>query len=137
MLYWLPRAAASSARHCWGSRGDVESSADPGSAGATWTVTQLGTPARCPKYACDDDSVTSVSCPSDQFCAATDGARLWVTSDPLGGSSAWTESPLPITGAILSCPSPTLCVAVSASTAATTVKDHANSPGVITVFPHL
>jgi hypothetical protein len=28
-------------------------------------------------------------------------------------------------------------VAVSASTAATTVKDHANSPGVITVFPHL
>ena len=66
--------------------------------------------------------LTSVSCPSELFCAAVDYAGNILTStDPSGGDAAWTTTPVGtpidtsngayVPGPIISCPSASFCVA--------------------------
>src|SRR5262249_39773051 len=54
------------------------------------------------------------ACPSTAFCAGIDDQGNAVTStDPLGGSSAWSITNIELPGRLraISCPSETLCVA--------------------------
>lgn len=64
--------------------------------------------------------IRGVSCPSTRICVAvTLDGRIFSSTDPTGGSSAWKivplggekESRIHMTG--ISCPSPTLCLAVA------------------------
>ncbi len=62
-------------------------------------------------------SILDISCPTTQFCAATDNLGQALTStDPQGGPSAWsaTEAGGGINGAI-SCPTTNLCVVAGIS----------------------
>jgi hypothetical protein len=94
-----------------------------------WTSVQLGGPPVCDKYGCSYDALGRVSCEGDQFCAATDGASLWVSTDPTGGAGAWTKStlPAPAVASTLACPAAGTCVLADGSevmsTADATVPD--------------
>jgi hypothetical protein len=81
--------------------GDLLISNDPRFPGS-WNVTSLGI------------GVSSVSCPTTSFCVAAADTDIAVTSDPTGGSGAWTVSSLPTGEQIssVSCSSPRLCVGV-------------------------
>jgi hypothetical protein len=87
---------------------------DPTGGIGAWTPAPLPArllpPTKPPSYA----SVWSLSCPTANFCAALSG-NLLSSTDPAGGPSTWSESPLPedkygLLG--LSCAASTLCVAV-------------------------
>jgi hypothetical protein len=90
--------------------GSVWTSTDPTGGSATWHSAQLGQPAVCGKYGCDDDSIAAVSCASEQLCAATDGPNLWVSTDPATPGATWTKSKTPGGGHVLTCPAENLCV---------------------------
>jgi hypothetical protein len=85
----------------------VVTSTDP--AGGAWTPVDLG--------AQEGGVLRSVACPSTSLCVAVNSAQLVFTStDPTGGSGAWTYGAPP--GDIssnISCASTTLCVIPGAS----------------------
>lgn len=93
-------------------------STDPSGAASTWDL--VFTPPTSGNAA---PQVTSVSCPTASFCAATTlGGDVLTSSDPSGGTSAWqlTRLHLPV-GQFphvnvpqVSCSSPSLCVAIAA-----------------------
>jgi len=57
--------------------------------------------------------LASISCPSASLCVAVDGAgHLFTSTDPTGGSGAWTKTEVPGLEAV-SCPSVSLCVGVT------------------------
>jgi WD40-like Beta Propeller Repeat len=93
---------------------DLLTTTDPTGGIGAWTVASLPKglfPAAKPN---SYPVVTSLSCSSANFCAALSG-KLLTSTDPAGGPSTWTASPLPrdkyaLLG--LSCPSSRLCVAV-------------------------
>jgi hypothetical protein len=89
--------------------GDVVTSPDPAGGPSTWTTTGIAS----------DTGLDSVSCPTAQFCAATDGfsGDILVSSDPGGGPGAWQSFTVPTgpDGGVLSavdCASSSFCVAV-------------------------
>ncbi|MGP8058695.1 MAG: hypothetical protein ACLP9C_03555 [Acidimicrobiales bacterium] len=93
--------------------GDVFTATDP--SGGVWVGANvagpfpLGTPA----------------CPSTSLCVIPDVGGVMTSTDPTGGTPAWTQTTLPAPGGAtpawqgVSCPSVTLCVAVGRSTIAT------------------
>ena len=86
--------------------GDVVTSSNPAGGPSTWTTTNI----------VSDIGLDGISCPTAQFCAATDGLSgdVIVSTDPPGGSSAWQAIAIP-TGGVLSgitCPSAGFCVGV-------------------------
>ena len=60
---------------------------------------------------------SAASCPTTTFCAVVEGKKVWISTNPTGGASAWTATTLPATtGTVtaltdIACPSTTLCVA--------------------------
>jgi RHS repeat-associated protein len=60
---------------------------------------------------------SATSCPTTAFCAMVEGKKVWISTNPTGGASAWTSTTLPATtGTVtaltgIACPSTTLCVA--------------------------
>ena len=84
--------------------GDVVTSTSPATPTA-WTTTALTS----------DSGLNGISCPTAQFCVATDGQSdiLYVSSDPAAGASAWTPVKPSNSGLSgISCVSSSLCVAV-------------------------
>jgi len=65
------------------------------------------------------DNITGIACPTQAFCAATDGDSLWVTETP-AAAAPWRLIPTPPDGQgnALTCLAPTTCVEVNASGAA-------------------
>jgi hypothetical protein len=64
------------------------------------------------------DSVKGLSCPSTSLCVAADFAgTMTISTDPTGGASAWTVTPVNATDGLfgVSCPSTGLCVAIDGS----------------------
>jgi hypothetical protein len=108
--------------------GDVVASSDPQAGAGAWHPSLIGEPPSCDKYDCYYDSIISVSCASDHFCAATDGAELWVSTDPTGGAGAWRRTTLPSSGSRLSCPTASLCVLASAGSIEATADPASPSP---------
>jgi len=96
--------------------GNVVTSTKPGGGAAAWKVTNLNGGVMYGPHSMH----SSVSCPTGRFCVGLgndDEARGFEISstDPTGGPTAWTRS-IHIGGSILnsvSCPSSSLCVAVS------------------------
>jgi RHS repeat-associated protein len=75
--------------------------------GAAWTTATLSGTA----------TSSAASCPTTTFCAVVEGKKVWISTNPTGGASAWTSTTLPATtGTVtaltdIACPSTTLCVA--------------------------
>jgi len=113
--------------------GNIETSIDPAGGAGTWTTTMLGQPPTCDKYECTSDPIQSVSCPSDQFCAATDGSTLFTSTNPSGGASAWSKGSIPADSSHLSCPTPSLCVVSHGETMDITTNPDGPSPTWTTV----
>lgn len=117
----------------------VASSSNPTGGGAAWPVVQPAeavpcedNPRRCEQSPLPPDfplppqlapwqqrTNTDVSCPTVSFCAATslDGF-VYVTSNPLGGATAWSVFDVDGAGRnthleSISCPDPSFCVAVA------------------------
>lgn len=82
--------------------GAIFSNDAPGSSGASWTATRVGS-----------SDLTAVTCPTDAFCAAA-GAEgmIFTTLSPQDSSPAWTSHRIDdSTVTTLACPTTTLCVA--------------------------
>jgi hypothetical protein len=120
----LTQIACASAHMCviGDGTGEVFGSTNPSGGASAWSTAELAPPTGCGKYGCSYQSISSVTCPSDTFCAATDGAHFWVSNHPADGTAAWIESALPAgtTAQRLTCPSISLCVVVSGTAAETT-----------------
>lgn len=86
--------------------GDVVTSSNPAGGPNTWKTTSL----------VSDIGLTSISCPTNQFCAATDGLSgdVLVSTDPTGGASTWQTFTLPTQGVLnrVTCTAASFCVAV-------------------------
>jgi hypothetical protein len=86
--------------------GDVVTSPNAAGGPSTWTTTNL----------VSDIGLDSISCPTAQFCAATDGLSgdVLVSDNPAGGAGTWQTLTLPTNGVLegVTCTSPSLCVAV-------------------------
>src|SRR6266480_4829793 len=66
----------------------------------------------------DAHALTGVSCASSTLCVAVDDeGGVLSSTDPTGGSDAWTLSPVDGSAVLVgvSCPSESLCVAIDAS----------------------
>ncbi len=121
----LPKYGSPSALSCRPSQlcvfgeveGDAVVSPPPGSAPA-YTV-QLGHTPQCDKYSCYYDTINQVSCAGEEFCAATDGANLWVTTDPTN-RAGWHRTPLPSGASALTCTAAPMCVIAGAGHVAIT-----------------
>lgn len=88
--------------------GYVETSTDPAGGSGAWLVSNVETPA---SYG---EGLTSVSCPSESLCVATDSSGNVLTStDPTGGVGAWNTADVDGTHRIISvsCASVSFCVA--------------------------
>jgi RNA polymerase sigma factor (sigma-70 family) len=98
-----------------GTRGDIATSTNPTGGRTAWKVTNLGS----------SEPLSYVSCPNSSFCVAWDAnagngtfghGQVLTSTDPTGGASAWAVTNFDgVVGYFvdaLSCPSPTLCVAV-------------------------
>jgi hypothetical protein len=96
--------------------GNAITSSDPPGGASDWSSTPI-----------DPDVTTSqsqaapvgISCPAVSLCVAIDNAGNVLTStNPLGGSSAWTPTDINSTTGLtaISCPSVSLCVATSGTT---------------------
>ena len=78
---------------------------------------RLDRPARWPVVVGKRGGATQLqrmSCPSTALCVGVDGsASVYVSANPIGGSSTWTKTQIPGVQNIydVSCPSTTLCVA--------------------------
>jgi hypothetical protein len=96
------------------SSGDVVTSTDPTGSASAWTVTQVENEAQPPGLHVHN-KLTSVSCPSVSLCVAVDlfGSAL-TSTNPTGGASAWTVTPIDNYLQGVSCPLVSLCVAVGA-----------------------
>jgi hypothetical protein len=90
--------------------GDALSSTDPTGGASAWTATSEITPLYGGVY---PEALTAVSCPSTTACFALDGDGYVVSSsDPAGGTSAWTANLVfdALGGTSISCPSTSLCL---------------------------
>jgi hypothetical protein len=112
--------------------GDVVTSTDPTGGASAWTVTHV-----------EDDSIppglhvgnrlNGVSCPSVSLCVAVDLFGNALTStNPTGGASAWTVTPIDSYLYGVSCPSVSLCVAVGAGGNVTSSTDPTGGSGAWT-----
>lgn len=99
--------------------GRVAVSSSPAGGSAAWSAIRLGAAPVCGRYGCRDDPIAAVSCPSTDFCAATDGSSLWTTTAP-GLNGPWQRSTLPVSGAVLDCPSAATCLLGAGATLAVT-----------------
>jgi hypothetical protein len=82
--------------------GDVSASTDPPD--GRWSSANVARPRQLQR----------MSCPSTALCVGVDGsASVYVSGNPIGGSSTWTKTQIPSVQYIsdVSCPSTTLCVA--------------------------
>jgi len=108
--------------------GEVLTSTDPGGGEAAWTGTPLGIPQTCDVDGCYYTPLIAISCPTDQFCAVTDGTHVWVSVNPTGGSADWVKSELPTQATALACPSAGTCVIASNAAMFTTTNAADASP---------
>jgi hypothetical protein len=108
--------------------GAILTSTDPTGAPSAWTSQQLGQPPVCEKYGCDYDTLTAVSCSSEQLCAATDGPNLWVSTDPGATNASWTKSQMPPSWYVLTCPADNLCVSANGEEIDATTDPSAPTP---------
>ncbi len=107
-----------------GSKGTIVTSGNPGGGADAWRIQKVA-PGDYVKNEPDNPDrnspgvVEAVSCPSTRMCAAvTVVGDFYATGDPTGGASTWQATDLDPPGSYmflqgLSCPSPSLCVAVS------------------------
>jgi hypothetical protein len=91
------------------SGGNVAASANPTSGSGAWTTTKV--------LSKGTSRLTGIACPSSSLCVATDTTGHILTStNPIAGAAAWGStylvSPYPVARDV-SCPSISLCVAVS------------------------
>jgi hypothetical protein len=86
--------------------GDVVTSSNPAGGPSTWKTANI----------VSDIGLAGISCPTAQFCAATDSLTgdVLVSTDPTGGASAWQAFTLPTQGTLngVTCTSASFCVAV-------------------------
>jgi hypothetical protein len=86
--------------------GDVVTSSNPAGGPSTWNTTNI----------VSDIGLAGISCPTGQFCVATDSLSgdVLVSTDPTGGASAWQAFTLPTQGVLngVTCTSASFCVAV-------------------------
>jgi len=87
--------------------GDVVTSTDPTGGARAWKITRLD----------GSTMLDSVSCASRDFCIVGGlSETVFVSHNPAGGSSAWTQVPVTAQGTeamvALSCPSTRFCVGV-------------------------
>jgi len=83
--------------------GHVITSTDPAGGPATWSSASVA------------PTLATVSCPSESFCAATYGTKVYTSTNPTGGAAAWssaTDLGGDVTIEDLSCASQSLCVGV-------------------------
>jgi hypothetical protein len=91
--------------------GDVLASANPTGGAGAWRITPADSSST--GYLGAND-IYAVSCASASLCAAVDfEGNLLTSTEPLGGSQAWTVSDIDANNALyaVSCPSAALCVA--------------------------
>jgi hypothetical protein len=93
--------------------GNVLTSTDPTGGAATWTVTHLEEGSTVnPTWG--GSGFDAISCPSASFCAAADVyGKVWTSSDPSGGVSAWHSAQVLGTESAIrgiSCPTASFCV---------------------------
>jgi hypothetical protein len=117
-----PVISCASAQLCAVGDGDggLLTSTAPMSGAASWTETTLNPATDCGHYGCTYNPVSSISCPTTTFCAATDQTTFLVSTNPAGGASTWTRSPLPGNGGLVDCPDATTCIVVSSGAVQTT-----------------
>jgi hypothetical protein len=86
--------------------GDVVTTSNPAGGPSTWKTTNI----------VSDIGLADISCPTAQFCVATDSLSgdVLVSTDPTGGASAWQTFTLPTQGVLngVTCTSPSFCIAV-------------------------
>jgi hypothetical protein len=94
------------------SGGDVSVSTDPTGGASKWSTSHVDNAEGGLTEATAE--FTGISCPSTELCVASDSVgNIWVSKDPGGGETAWTNSAKPaysLQG--VSCSSTALCVAV-------------------------
>lgn len=102
--------------------GNALTSANPTQGGDSWITTHVDSS--------NPVGLTSISCASTSLCVAADSGGNEVedvvtSTDPIGGTGAWTTTPLRETGFLssVSCPSTTLCIAGNHSKALFTSTD--------------
>jgi hypothetical protein len=111
--------------------GDIFTSPTPTGPAAGWSKAAVVAPElQCEGETCVDTyaSITTLSCPDAGLCAgmafdnATDHTSYLTSTNPAGGSAAWTVDGKPsFTAHGLACPSTTLCVGVGGAAIATTM----------------
>jgi WD40-like Beta Propeller Repeat len=103
--------------------GDVLTATNPGGGRSAWSLAAVAPEA----------SLGSVSCPTDDFCAAAAGGKVFASTNPTAGATAWTASTpdpqaVPIfQGEAISCPSASLCVVADGSGNISTSTDPTDS----------
>lgn len=102
-------------------KGDVMTSSDPAGGASAWQLAHI-----------DGKNVaggiSALSCPSSGLCVAFNETRLFVSSNPTAGPSAWGAGggvPAADTPSSLSCPATTLCVAATDTSSYLTSTDPA------------
>ncbi len=94
--------------------GYVLASSAPTAGASAWTVSQVDAPnTELFGISCIQSIVLGIPVPGSALCVAVDGQHVVTSTNPTGGASAWTVTP--VTGAItlssVSCASSSLCVA--------------------------
>lgn len=109
-----------------GSKGTIVTSGNPGGGATAWRVQKVAPGGYVKNEPSNPDRnspgvVEAVSCPTTEMCGAvTVVGDFYASGDPAGGASTWRATDLDPPGSYmflqgLSCPSPSLCVAVSSS----------------------
>jgi hypothetical protein len=95
-------------------RGNVLSTADPTGGSEAWQATAVDDEPDN-QAGSSNGFLSGLSCPTDQFCAATDYAgNVLVNDDPGGDPDGWSLSPTGLHHLQdISCPTPSFCVLAS------------------------